>query len=88
MAGLEPVTSAVTGQRSNQLSYIPKQCMPGYHLAGTLSPLPGALNHSLTFGTVMMPLLWTQSQLSVAALCLDKPPPMFAPSNGTGARCC
>ena len=25
MAGLEPVTSAVTGQRSNQLSYTPAQ---------------------------------------------------------------
>jgi hypothetical protein len=23
--GLEPATSAVTGQRSNQLSYVPKQ---------------------------------------------------------------
>ena len=27
VAGLEPVTSAVTGQRSNQLSYTPAQAV-------------------------------------------------------------
>ena len=29
VAGLEPVTSAVTGQRSNQLSYTPANGEPG-----------------------------------------------------------
>ena len=27
LAGLEPVTSALTGQRSNQLSYSSKNCL-------------------------------------------------------------
>jgi hypothetical protein len=33
MAGLEPVTSAVTGRRSNRLSYIPTE------RRGTMAPL-------------------------------------------------
>ena len=37
MAGLEPVTSAVTGQRSNQLSYTPaKGDVTIENLAGTV----------------------------------------------------
>ena len=38
-AGLEPVTSAVTGQRSNQLSYTPAQAEA--NLAETAGPRQG-----------------------------------------------
>ena len=42
VAGLEPVTSAVTGQRSNQLSYTPA---PGKHKLGNpLTPVNGKFN--------------------------------------------
>jgi hypothetical protein len=55
--GLEPATSAVTGQRSNQLSYVPRLFFNNlglYHIESSVSQLSPFSLHS-TFSS-----LWTQ----------------------------
>jgi hypothetical protein len=39
--GLEPATSAVTGQRSNQLSYVPKFILDSDYISSELLDLTG-----------------------------------------------
>src|SRR5580704_6547758 len=46
--GLEPATSAVTGQRSNQLSYVPGSA-PGLPLCSLNSPLESRNSDPSTF---------------------------------------
>ena len=54
--GLEPATSAVTGQRSNQLSYVPKKLFNNLelcHIESSVSQLSLFSPHST------LSLLWT-----------------------------
>jgi hypothetical protein len=39
--GLEPATSAVTGQRSNQLSYVPKRRLKPVYKSRKMNDFPG-----------------------------------------------
>ena len=49
MTGLEPATSGVTGQRSNQLSYTPNEAGTMY-LPASLSVKPGVLGYQRVKG--------------------------------------
>ena len=60
--GLEPATSAVTGQRSNQLSYVPTSLFRHYgicHIESSVSQL------SLFSLVSTLSLLWTQFWASI-----------------------
>ena len=59
--GLEPATSAVTGQRSNQLSYVPKMLFNNLEIrhikeSSSLLSLSSILSFTATlFGPITMP---------------------------------
>ncbi len=70
--GLEPATSAVTGQRSNQLSYVPRLFFNNLVICHIESS-DSQLSLFSLFSTIS--LLWTQFRASVDTTWTPNPPP-------------
>ncbi len=76
VAGLEPVTSAVTGQRSNQLSYTPAM-REEENLSEVAPGVNGFIASSETFSYAVPPhrvcLLFGQFALGCVGACFRRP---------------
>ena len=82
VTGLEPATSGVTGQRSNQLSYTRIICAP----AGGLAPADGGLIKRTVMASQALSGLFFQQTARIGPFAFRLPGKVRFPAHGFGRR--